>query len=157
DQYRRQYQTDNWGMILARQFALTDSAFDVGQEAGPFYPTHQPILPIPWAALWLLGTAYAAWRIGDARFGVLWLWIVGGLAGAALTNDTPTLQRVAGMVPTLALVPAIFLDRVAGGIAEFRLRKSANGYSAIRNPQSAIRTGLAVNLALTWAVASMGI
>lgn len=109
------YGTDNPAVVLPGQFALTYSAFDVGKEKGPFYPTDQPILPIPWAALWLLGTAYLLWRVGDARFGVLGIWLLGGLAGAALTNDTPTLQRVVGMVPTLALIPALFLDRLAGG------------------------------------------
>ncbi|MGI8589271.1 MAG: glycosyltransferase family 39 protein [Chloroflexia bacterium] len=114
--YQAAYHTDSWPVIIARQFMLTYAAFDVGQERGPFYPTNQPILPVAWAALWVLGTAYLIWRAGDVRFAVLGLWILSGLAGAALTNDTPTLQRVAGMVPTLALVPAVFLDRVRRGI-----------------------------------------
>jgi hypothetical protein len=110
------YGTNNWGIIVPRQFALTYSAFDTGQEHGPFYPTQQPVLPVPWAALWLLGTAYVIYRAGDARYAILGLWLLSGLAGAALTNDTPTLQRVAGMVPTLGLIPAVFLDRLAASI-----------------------------------------
>src|SRR5262249_2617564 len=106
----------NWGVIIAQQLGLTFRAFDVGQERGPFYPTEQPILPVAWAAVWVLGIAYLVWRAGDVRFAVLGLWVVGGLTGAALTNDTPTLQRVATMVPALALVPAVFLDRVGRGI-----------------------------------------
>ncbi|MDQ2806156.1 MAG: glycosyltransferase family 39 protein, partial [Chloroflexota bacterium] len=119
-QMAAEYGTDNWVLILAGQFARTFAAFDVGHEHGPFYPTGLPILPVAWAALWVLGTAYWLWRVGDVRFAVLGTWVVSGLAGAALTNDTPTLQRVAGMVPTLALVPAIYLDRLARGAVLLR-------------------------------------
>ena len=117
------YGTNNWGAIIAQQFGLTFRAFDVGQERGPFYPTGQPILPVAWAALWVLGCAYLIWRAGDVRFALLGLWVAGGLAGAALTNDTPTLQRVATMVPTLALVPAVFLDRIGRGIPTVSWRR----------------------------------
>ncbi len=117
------YGTNNWGTIIAQQFGLTFRAFDVGQERGPFYPTGQPILPIAWAALWVLGCAYLIWRAGDVRFALLGVWVVGGLAGAALTNDTPTLQRVATMVPALALVPAVFLDRIGRGIPTVSWRR----------------------------------
>ena len=47
--------TPDWPARLVRQFALTYSAFDVGHEVGPFYPPGQPILPLLWAVLWLLG------------------------------------------------------------------------------------------------------
>jgi 4-amino-4-deoxy-L-arabinose transferase-like glycosyltransferase len=112
---------------LSHQFELTYRALDVGHEAGPFYPTGQPILWVPWAALFLLGTAYLVWRMGDVRFAVLGLWLLSGLAGAAFTNDTPTLQRVAGMVPTLALIPAVFVDRVATGFGPLARGSSAAG------------------------------
>ena len=97
--------------------AFGDSYADIGNlfkviGPSPFYPTGRPILPVPWATVWILGTAYVAWRIGDARFAILGAWLIAGLAGAALTNDTPALQRVAGMVPTLALIPALFVERV---------------------------------------------
>ena len=117
-----QYNTHDWGVVLARQFETTYRAFDVGKERGPFYPTGEPILPVLWAALWMLGTAYLVWRAGDVRFAVLGLWLLSGLAGAALTIETPTLQRVAGMVPTLALIPALYLDRVATGAPPLRWR-----------------------------------
>ncbi len=120
DQLFADYGTNNWALIIAGQFARTFAAFDVSREHGPFYPTGVPILPPAWAALWVLGTAYWIWRVGDVRFAVLGAWVLSGLAGAALTNDTPTLQRVAGMVPTLALVPAIYLDRMARGAPALR-------------------------------------
>lgn len=110
------YHTHNWLSIIGDQFRLAFSAFDVGREQGPFYPTGQPVLPIGWAALWILGTAYVIMRVRDARFALLGLWLLFGLAGAALTTGDPTLQRTAGMVPTLALIPAAFLDRVTRGI-----------------------------------------
>jgi 4-amino-4-deoxy-L-arabinose transferase-like glycosyltransferase len=122
---RTQYGTDNTAEIVARQFAVTWSAFDVGKEKGPFYPTDQPILPVPWAALWLLGTAYVVFRAGDVRYAGLGIWLVAGLAGAALTNDTPTLQRVAGMVPLLAILPAVLIDRVLGGATKDERRLNA--------------------------------
>ncbi len=115
-----QYNTNSWGVVIPQQFALVYRAFDVGEERGPFYPTGQPVLPVPWAALWVVGTAYMVFRLGDARFAVLALWLLGGLAGAALTKDTPTLQRAVTMVPTLALIPALFLDRVASGLPPLR-------------------------------------
>ena len=62
--------------------------------------------------MWILGTAYVSWRIRDARFAILSVWLLAGLAAAALTNDTPSLQRFVGMVPTLALIPALFLERL---------------------------------------------
>lgn len=140
----KSYGTDNWGVILAGQLELTYAAFDVGQEKGPFYPTGQPLLPVPWAALWVLGTAYVVWRLWDARYGVLAGWLLSGLAGAALTNDTPTMQRVAGMVPLLGLIPALYLDRLASGLFPARwvwqprlpararlLRWAANGMLAV--------------------------
>lgn len=108
-----QFHTDNLIVVAVNQAATTFRAFDIGTEAGPFYPTGIPVLPLVWAALWMLGIAYVLLRASDVRFAVLGIWMVGGLAGSALTTDAPTLQRTAVMVPTLALVPAIFLDRVA--------------------------------------------
>ena len=57
-----------------------------------------------------------------APFRSRWRMLVGGLAGAALTTDTPTMQRVAVMVPLLGLLPALFLDRVAGAAPAFNWR-----------------------------------
>jgi 4-amino-4-deoxy-L-arabinose transferase-like glycosyltransferase len=114
------YHTQNWIIILIRQFAVTFSAFDTGSDHGPFYPTGVPILPLVWAALWVLGSAYLVWRLREARFFLLGVWLLGGLAGAALTTDTPTLQRTAAVVPLLALIPAIFVVRLLEGLPGFR-------------------------------------
>ncbi len=162
-----QYGSDNWGLILAHQYVTAYSVYDVGQEKGPFYPTGQPVLPIPWAALWLLGTAYLVWRLGDARYAMLGIWILAALSGSALTIDTPTLQRALMIIPTLALVPAIFLDRLATGlrIADRGLRINDDrspsflrrlwtprSASRIRvNPQSAVRSPQLVRL-VTWSL-----
>lgn len=143
------YQTNNWPTVLADQFGLSFAAFDVGQEKGPFYPTGQPILPVPWAALWLLGTAYIVWRAGDARYALLGLWLLSGLAGAALTNDTPTLQRVTGMVPLLGLIPALYLDRIAGGLPPMRRQ--------LRLPLRQRVLRWAVNLAIAILVMALGV
>jgi 4-amino-4-deoxy-L-arabinose transferase-like glycosyltransferase len=150
---KTEYGTDNVGEIVARQFAVTWSAFDVGKERGPFYPTDQPILPVPWAALWLLGTAYAVYRAGDVRYAGLGVWLLAGLAGAALTNDTPTLQRVAGMVPMLALLPAVVVDRVVGARRWTvdggpRTIISSHPRSTVHRLPSAVGNALVVSLVL---------
>jgi 4-amino-4-deoxy-L-arabinose transferase-like glycosyltransferase/sugar lactone lactonase YvrE len=137
--------TDNWAIILPSQFMRTYSAFDVGQERGPFYPKGEPMLPVPWAALWVLGTAYMVWRVGDARYGLLALWLLGGLAGAALTTDTPTMQRVVGMVPLLGLLPALFLDRIASGL---RALVAGSGAGARQAGRYAAVASTGANLAL---------
>ncbi len=67
------------------------------------------------AALTLLGLAYAVWKIWDPRFGLLSLWFWGGLLGAVLTMDTPSVQRLADAWPVILLFPAALLDRVAAG------------------------------------------
>ncbi|MFL5732311.1 MAG: glycosyltransferase family 39 protein [Chloroflexia bacterium] len=143
-----QYRADNWPAVLGKQLELTYGAFDVGSERGPFYPTGQPLLPVPWAALWVLGTAYAVWRVGDARYALLCAWLLGGLAGAALTNETPAVQRVAVMVPLLGLVPALFADRVVGDLPA-RLPTRARWRSrALRLATSAALLAMALMLAL---------
>jgi 4-amino-4-deoxy-L-arabinose transferase-like glycosyltransferase/DNA-binding beta-propeller fold protein YncE len=123
------YGTDNLGLIVARQFVATYSAYDVAHERGPFYPTDQPVLPLPWAVLWVLGTAYVLWRIGDARYAITACWLVAALAGSAFTVEAPTLQRALMIIPLLALLPAIFLDRVASGVPPLgdKLRRIAPG------------------------------
>lgn len=151
DTFQMIHGTDNWGVIIARQTEITYGAFDIGQERGPFYPTHQPILPVPWAALWVLGTAYIVWRVGDVRFAMLGVWILSGLAGAALTNETPALQRVAGMVPTLALVPAVFLDRIVSAWPPLRLPGPLPRGRRSRIPR------LAANVALAALVVLVGV
>ena len=60
---------DNWGLILGHQYVTAYSAYDVGQEKGPFYPTGQPVLPFHgrrcgcWAQLiWCGGSEMRAMR-----------------------------------------------------------------------------------------------
>jgi DNA-binding beta-propeller fold protein YncE/4-amino-4-deoxy-L-arabinose transferase-like glycosyltransferase len=65
-----------------------------------------------WAVLAIMGLAYGAWKFWDGRFGIASLWFWGGLMGAALTMDTPSVQRLAGAWPALMLFPAALLDRV---------------------------------------------
>lgn len=123
------YGTDSWPTIVFRQYQESYKAFDVTREVGHFYPTGQPILPVPWAALWVLGTAYMVWRVGDVRYAALGIWLLSGLTGAALTTDTPSLQRVTGMIPTLALIPAMFVDRVLFGSLPLATRKRKDAKS----------------------------
>jgi 4-amino-4-deoxy-L-arabinose transferase-like glycosyltransferase len=119
------YGTTSWPTIVLRQYQETYKVFDVRSEVGHFYPTGQPVLPVPWAALWVLGTAYMVWRVGDVRYAVMALWLLSGLTGSALTVDAPNIQRLTGMVPTLAFIPAVFMDRVAFGALPVLRRKGS--------------------------------
>ncbi|MEO8286317.1 MAG: glycosyltransferase family 39 protein [Chloroflexota bacterium] len=65
-----------------------------------------------WAVLGLLGLAYAAYKFWDSRFAIPLLWLFVGFAGAILTTDTPTVQRITGGWPAMMIFPAVLLDRV---------------------------------------------
>jgi 4-amino-4-deoxy-L-arabinose transferase-like glycosyltransferase len=105
-----------WAKILFTQMRLSLEVFYKSRDGTGFYDIREhrgsmlsPLL----AALTLLGLGYAAVRIADPRFGLLCLWLWGGLLGAALTTNTPSVQRLTGAVPALMLFPAALLDRVA--------------------------------------------
>ncbi|MDQ5858088.1 MAG: glycosyltransferase family 39 protein [Acidobacteriota bacterium] len=105
----------SWGRVFVSQMRRSLEVLYRRGDPTVFYSIREhagSMLSPLMAALTLLGLAYATARIGDLRFGVLSLWFWGGLLGAALTLDTPSVQRLTGAWPAVMLFPAILLDRV---------------------------------------------
>jgi sugar lactone lactonase YvrE/4-amino-4-deoxy-L-arabinose transferase-like glycosyltransferase len=104
-----------WARVVAEQLRVTTEVIYKRGDPTPFYQIHDhagSMLPPLWAAIALLGLAYAAWKAWDGRFGLVSIWFWGGMLGAALTMDTPSVQRLTGAWPVLMLFPAVVLDRV---------------------------------------------
>ncbi|MEO8347722.1 MAG: glycosyltransferase family 39 protein, partial [Acidobacteriota bacterium] len=105
----------SWGRVFVSQMRRSLEVFYRKGDPTVFYRIREhagSMLSPLMAALTLLGLAYATARIGDLRFGVLSLWFWGGLLGAALALDTPSVQRLTGAWPAVMLFPAILIDRV---------------------------------------------
>lgn len=104
-----------WGRVLFSQMRRSLEVLYRSGDPTVFYSirAHAGSMLSPlMAALTLLGLAYATGRVGDLRFGLLSLWFWGGLLGAALTLDTPSVQRLTGAWPAAMLFPAVLIDRV---------------------------------------------
>ncbi len=105
----------SWGRVL---FAQTRVTFEVLYRHGDptvFYQIREhggSMLPPLWAALTLLGLAYAVWNAADARCGLTLLFFLGGMLGAILTTDAPSVQRLACAWPVIMLFPAVLLARI---------------------------------------------
>ncbi len=107
-----------WAQVILQQMRVTTEVIYVTGDPTPFYQIseHRGSMLAPfWAALALLGLAYAAWKVFDGRFALASIWFWGGMLGAALTMDTPSVQRLTGAWPVIMLFPAALLDRVAAG------------------------------------------
>ena len=105
----------SWGRVFVSQMRRSLEVLYRTGDSTVFYSIREhagtmlsPLL----AALTLLGLAYATARIADLRFGILSVWFWGGLLGAALTLDTPSVQRITGAWPAVMLFPAALLDRI---------------------------------------------
>jgi 4-amino-4-deoxy-L-arabinose transferase-like glycosyltransferase len=104
-----------WGQIVFRQLRVAlEVIYKIRDGAGYYvHADHGGSMMQPlWAALTLLGLAYATAKLADARFGLALLWFWGGMMGVAMTIDTPTVQRITGAWPAVMLFPAALLDRV---------------------------------------------
>ena len=104
-----------WGWALLGQIRITAESLFNRPDATLFYQmnVHNGTMLQPlWAALTLLGLAYALWEFMDPRYAVVSIWFWGGLLGAALTTDTPSIQRIMGAWPAVMFFSAIVLDRV---------------------------------------------
>ncbi|HYO50422.1 MAG TPA: glycosyltransferase family 39 protein [Chloroflexia bacterium] len=107
-----------WPRVLWGQTTTTLSIFTYRADASSFYTfTGEPAAKPIEAALIILGLALSAWRWRDARMATLSLWFWATLfAGGVLTIDAPYMPRIVGLVPVLAIVAAIPLNKLA---AEF--------------------------------------
>ncbi|MFL5734226.1 MAG: ArnT family glycosyltransferase, partial [Chloroflexia bacterium] len=93
-----------WAQLLYRQMRQTVEVIYQSGDPTAFYQIHEhngSMLPPLWAALALLGLAYGAWKVFDARFGLANVWFWGGMMAAALTIDTPSVQRLVVAWPAL--------------------------------------------------------
>ena len=115
-----------WAQVILQQMRVTTEVIYLTGRPDPVLPDPASIggsmLAPFWAALALLGLAYAAWKVWDGRFGLASIWFWGGMLGAALTMDTPSVQRLTGAWPVIMLFPAALLDRVAAGAWPISLR-----------------------------------
>src|SRR5205085_4381514 len=107
-----------WAQVIYQQLRVTTEVIYKSGDPTPFYQIqeHRGSMLAPfWAALALLGLAYGAWKFWDGRFGLASLWFWGGMLGAALTLDTPSVQRLTGAWPVIMLFPAALIDRIMAG------------------------------------------
>lgn len=105
----------SWAQLLFAQLRFTAEVLYWHGDPTAFYQIrrHGGSMMAPlWAALTVLGLAYAAWKVWDARFGLLCVWFWCGMLGPALTIDTPSVQRLVCAWPAVMLFPAVVLDRV---------------------------------------------
>jgi streptogramin lyase len=105
----------SWIQVLWGQVGLTLDVIYRSGDPTSFYQIREhggSMLQPLWAAIALLGLAYALWKVWDARYGLVSLWFWGGMLGAVLTTDTPSVQRLVGAWPALVLISAVLLDRV---------------------------------------------
>lgn len=104
-----------WAQVLFGQLRFTAEVLYWHGDPTAFYQIrwHGGSMIAPfWAALTVLGLAYAAWNVWDARFGLACAWFWCGMLGPALTINTPSVQRLVCAWPAVTLFPAVVLDRV---------------------------------------------
>ncbi|HKP53411.1 MAG TPA: glycosyltransferase family 39 protein [Chloroflexia bacterium] len=104
-----------WAQVIYQQSRETmDALYRRGDQVYYYRlgEMNRPVFSPFWAVLVLLGLAYAAWKVWDARFGLSLLWFALGLAASILTIDTPNLQRFTGAWSVVMLFPAVLIDRV---------------------------------------------
>ena len=105
-----------WAQVVFNQLRITTEVLYRNGDPTPMFQfrEHNGSMLAPlWAALALLGIGYGLWKFWDGRYGLVNLWFWGGLLGAALTLDTPSVQRIVGAWPAIMLFPALLLDRVS--------------------------------------------
>ncbi len=108
------------GEVLGIQGQRTLEAFTYSGGSGLQYAHRGPLLD-PWTGgLFVLGVGAFAFRVRRRSYGLLaaWLWST-LILGAVLTLDAPFSPHLVGMLPVLALLPALSVDagwRAAAGL-----------------------------------------
>ena len=104
-----------WAQLMLNQVRVSVEVLYRSGDPTAYYQVRDhngSMLPPVLAAIALLGLVYAAWKVADARFGILDIWFWGGMLGVALTMDAPSVQRLAGAWPAIMLFPAALLERI---------------------------------------------
>jgi len=97
---------DNFVDILAG-FGL--SGDPLWRQGVPFRTVFHPLL-----ALFFYGCLlYSIWRVADARYGFLLLWIFTAFIPSLMTIDAPSTIRMINILPVLTTLPAIVMHRTA--------------------------------------------
>lgn len=97
---------DNFVDILAG-FGL--SGDPLWRQGVPFRAVFHPLL-----AFFFYGCLlYSVWRVADARYGFLLLWIFTAFIPSLMTIDAPSTIRMINILPVLTTLPAIVMHRTA--------------------------------------------
>ncbi len=113
DQLAALYGSSNWSTIVwdqtTRTFSILTSGIDLSAMSALDFPIARPFE----AVLIILGLAWSIWRWRDTRYFLLSLWFWTSLfIGGVLTTDAPNLPRILGILPVMAILIAIILDRI---------------------------------------------
>lgn len=97
--------------------------------------------------LFVLGLAYALLRLRDPRRGLLWLWLLFGMAGGVFSRhfESPQSYRTLTAVPAVALLAADVLARIARMSAGLLAAPAIA--DAVRRRRRAAQVGTAVAVA----------
>jgi 4-amino-4-deoxy-L-arabinose transferase-like glycosyltransferase len=97
--------------VLRLQVQKTLEGFIATGETSDQYGHRAPLVDVWTGALLVVGVGGFALRLRDPRYFLLatWLWMT-LLFGSVLTVDAPFSPRLVGMLPLLAIFPAIFVE-----------------------------------------------
>jgi hypothetical protein len=120
-----------------------------GKHNLPREPESDPLV----GALFVIGLAYGLLRPRDHRRGLLWMWLLFGMAGSIFSNhsESPQSYRALTAAPAVALLAGDVLARFARSGSARRQRALSGGGREILVPTTGIALALA---AAGWAVAA---
>src|SRR5579859_1006275 len=125
-----------WGVLLD-QFSRSTLVYVARPAIAQFFNSPQPYLMSLGAIFFVLGLAYAVWRLEDPRYMTLfaWFWTV-VILGSTLTVGPPSSQRLLMTAPPLALMVALGLQKTAslaahGGLTVPRIGLALAGIVAV--------------------------
>lgn len=113
--YRLGYYKPEWTLqqLLVAQVKRSFAIFDQISDQNYLWPSDRPITPGFLGVLTLLGLGAVALRARDPRLVLLSIWFWLGFIGVIITVETPSLHRMTGAIPVIAILPALVLDELA--------------------------------------------